>query len=128
MHLRLIILGITALLTAPAALALPAFAGEDTGLAQHGAIALNSSTRAYGYAFNAGSRRIAQQRAVRQCGAGCTPVLAFRNGCGALALGSSDYGAASADTRPTAQRKALLQCRHEDCVVVAWACTDRPLR
>jgi len=111
--------------------ALAAPAGGSGGSAKvpaaqskYGAIAFNKATRRHGYAFNHSTRAAAESRALAECGKGCTPMMWFANGCGALAVGSTRYGAGSADARLTAELQARQQCGEKDCRIVVHTCTD----
>ena len=92
-----------------------------------GAIAYNSYSGAYGYSFDYGDRYGAEQRALSECGGGCSVAVWFRNACGALATGPSGWGAASAGNRGAAESTALSYCARNSygCYVKAWACTTR---
>jgi len=120
-----------ALLAATTALAAPGGGGSSgSGKAaaaenKYGAIAFNKATRKHGYAFNQNTRAAAESRAMTECGKGCTPMMWFANGCGALAVGSNRYGAGSADSRLTAELQARRQCGQSDCRIVVYSCTDR---
>ena len=118
-----------ALLATTTALAAPGGGGSGSGKApaaqsKYGAIAFNKATRRHGYAFNHSTRAAAESRALAECGKGCTSMMWFANGCGALAVGSNRYGAGSADARLTAELQARQQCGEKDCRIVVHTCTD----
>jgi len=120
-----------ALLAATTVLAAPGSGGSgSSGKApavqnKYGAIAFNKATRRHGYAFNQSTRAAAESRALAECGKGCTPMMWFANGCGALAVGRTRYGAGSADARLTAELQARQQCGQSDCRIVVYTCTDQ---
>ncbi|RZJ24700.1 MAG: DUF4189 domain-containing protein [Haliea sp.] len=116
-----------ALLASTAALAAPGSGGSAAVTDnKYGAIAFNKASRKHGYAFNQSSRAAAEARALAECGKDCTPMMWFANGCGALAVGSTRYGAGSADSRLTAELLARRNCGQSDCRIVVYSCTDRP--
>jgi hypothetical protein len=128
---RWAILG-AAMLAATTVLAAPGSGGSNGSSAKaspaqskYGAIAFNKATRRHGYAFNHSTRAAAESRALAECGKGCTSMMWFANGCGALAVGSTRYGAGSADARLTAELQARQQCGEKDCRIVVYSCTDQ---
>ncbi len=73
------------------------------------AIAFSKSTSRWGCAYGKSNRAIAEQEALRQCGAPDAKVLCWAEGswyC-ALAHGPKSYGGASAETAAKAKAKAL---------------------
>jgi len=90
--------------------------GVESAAAGYGAIAYSPSNGVWGYSYDYGSRAAAERRAMRECrarGAGCRPVVWFRNACGALATGRGDaYGWAWNNSRAQARRRALRECRN----------------
>ena len=92
---------------------------------KYGAIAFNKASHAYGYSFNQPTRIAAENRALTECGSGCTSMMWYANGCGALAISKERYGAGSAPTRPEAQKLAHERCG-KGCRTLVTSCTDRP--
>lgn len=98
--------------------------------ARYGAIAYSRSTRAHGWAINHLSRQASENQALAGCGRharDCFVPVWFKNGCGALAVGSNGYGTGWGAGRYIAERIALRGCsRHtSSCSVRRWACTSR---
>lgn len=106
---------------------LPASAAAD----KYGSIAYSPSTGAKGWSFDHHSRYGAEHHALAQCGkhAGdCKVVTWFVNGCGALAIGQTNYHATWGRSRYAAEHNALHGCKKAGgygCKVVAWSCTAR---
>ena len=113
-----------AALSAVAALAmpLPAFA--------FGSLALQSNHGGqFGWARGYATKDEADEAALQECGAGCTVVLQFWDGCGAYAAdqasGSTVYGWAVGHTRGEAESKAVTECVNQGgsaCQVKVWSC------
>lgn len=83
----------------------------------------------YGFSYNYGSMQEAEQRALSECGYGCSIVLRFESGCGAYAAdqnyGSSAYGWGTASSGGEAQSRALSECASRggsSCMVRSWGC------
>lgn len=94
------------------------------------AIDYNHGSR-WGYAYDYSSSGLAQQRALSECGSGCSVVMTYEGQCGAYATDSARdstaYGWAYASSSGSAQSRALSECRSRggsgaSCVVRAWAC------
>lgn len=100
---------------------LPAFAAASG----YGAIALNSETGRYGYAYNQQSRASAEVTAQSHCGANCRPILWFANGCAALAQSANRFGAGVAQSPAVAERKALNTCGMGRCRIVLSQCSGK---
>lgn len=92
---------------------------------QYGAIAFNKQTLSYGYSYNQPTRVAAENRAMNECGGGCTPMMWYANGCGVLATSKERYGAGSGPTRAEATRLAHERCG-KGCRTLVTSCTDRP--
>jgi hypothetical protein len=99
----------------------------------NGALAIDSNQGdQYGFSYNHPSMGAAEQRALSECGRGCSVVLRFSSGCGAYAAdqsrGSSVYGWSQAASGNAAQSGALNECRSRggrSCQVRAWGCNGR---
>jgi hypothetical protein len=91
---------------------------------KYGAIAFHKTTRAYGYSFNQPNRIAAENRALTECGSGCTSILWFANGCGVLAVNQERYGAGSAPTRVEAQKLAHERCG-KGCRTLVTSCAPK---
>ena len=90
-----------------------------------GAIAYSMTTQDYGYSYEYGSQRAAEERAMRECVAqsgatDCKAQVFFNNGCGAVAWGTSPLGGGrnlyvfrgrAEATRARAENEALQECR-----------------
>jgi len=114
-----LIVAMTALILAPTA----AFAA--------GALAINGGQGdAYGFSYNYGSQSEADQRALNECGYGCSIVMRFTASCAAYAAdqayGSTAIGYAYGySDGGSAQTRALNECRARggtQCIVRAWGC------
>lgn len=118
---------------------LPAFA-QSSSSTEKGDIASLAIDRKdgdlYGWAINYKSQSEADERARQECaknGGDCHVVLRFQGGCGAYVVergNSSLYGWGTADTRATAESRALEEARArggKDLVVRVWGCNDGSL-
>lgn len=94
------------------------------------AIDYNHGNR-WGYAYDYSTLSQATQRALSECGSGCSVVMTYAGQCGAYAVDrnrdSSAYGWSHASTASAAQTRALSECRTRggagaSCVVRVWAC------
>ncbi|AKI00597.1 protein of unknown function (DUF4189) [Hoeflea sp. IMCC20628] len=95
-----------------------------------GAIAFSKATGGYGFVYDRQSRREAENGAMRECRSrtsGCQVAVWFRNGCGAVAIGSNGWGSEPGATRQAAERAARRKCSRytNGCQVLAWSCTSR---
>jgi serine/threonine-protein kinase len=94
-----------------------------------GAIAYSQSTGAAGWSYDAVNEVDAEIRALNNCGkyaSDCETAVTFRNGCGALAVGSNGgWGADWGADRYAAQSDALDRCEDHDsgCRVTRWQCS-----
>jgi hypothetical protein len=85
---------------------------------------------AYGYAFDDGSTKSAQRRAMSECrGKACKVVATVRRGCAAFAIDGANvcgpHGWATANTLGRAQNAASKTCYRfggRNCVIRAWMC------
>lgn len=99
----------------------------------NGALAIDSNQGdQYGFSYNHPSMGAAEQRALNECGRGCSVVLRFSSGCAAYAAdqsrGSSIYGWYRAGSGGEAQNGAMNECRSRggrSCQVRAWGCNGR---
>ena len=116
--MKLVCAACAALLTVPIA------AAEAKKPSFYGAIAYHRDSQSWGTSHEAKTAREAKIGALQRCGERrCEVVIAFRNGCGALADGPKRPAAAAGATRDEAQTKALRKCGDGACRLVAWACT-----
>lgn len=111
-----------------------ASAGVVSGhAAAAGAIAIDSAKGSrWGVAYDHPNMASAENRALRECGAGCKVVLRFPRGCGAYAIdrarGSTVYAWAGDNSRAAAERQAMAGCRSRggtQCIIRAWGCNSR---
>jgi hypothetical protein len=99
----------------------------------NGALAIDTNQGdQYGFAYNQPSMSAAEQRALSECGRGCSVVLQFSSGCAAYAAdqarGSSIYGWGTAGSGGAAQSEAQSQCRQRggsSCTVRVWGCNSK---
>ncbi len=109
-----------------------ALALQGSALA-NGALAIDSNQGdQYGFSYNHPSMGAAEQRALGECGSGCSVVLRFSSGCAAYAAdqsrGSSVYGWYQAGSGGAAQNGAMNECRSRggrSCQVRVWGCNGR---
>jgi hypothetical protein len=90
----------------------------------YGAVAYDRDSGATGFAYDFPTERAASIAALDQCARReCAVLVAFRNGCGAVADGPVKKPVAAKGATPQeAETKALKACG-KDCRMVAWACT-----
>lgn len=93
-----------------------------------GAIAYSPSSGADGWSKDHRSRKAAERAAVEGCrrhAEDCKPVVWFKNGCGALAVGGKAYGWGWGTTQALADGEAVKACsRHaKACKVTRKVCT-----
>ena len=99
----------------------------------NGALAIDSNQGdQYGFSYNHPSMGAAEQRALSECGSGCSVVLRFSSGCAAYAAdqarGSTAYGWGTAGSGGAAQSTAMNECRSRggrSCQVRTWGCNSR---
>ena len=116
---------VSALLSASVCFGSAAFAAD-----KYGAIAYSPGTGSHGWSFDQSSRQASETTALGNCGksAGdCIVPIWFKNGCGALAVGSNGYGSGWGTDRGIAERTALKVCQGKtgSCSIRRWACTSR---
>jgi hypothetical protein len=107
--------------------------GLQGGALANGALAIDSNQGdQYGFSYDHRSMGEAEQRALSECGQGCSVVLRFPSGCAAYAAdqarGSTIYGWATAGSGGAAQSAAQTQCRQRggsSCTVRSWGCNSR---
>lgn len=95
-----------------------------------GALAIDSNQgQQYGFAYNYATIDEASQRALSECGDGCSIVQTYEQGCAAYAAdqtpGSTIYGWGTADDSGSAQNTALQYCQSysgNQCIVRVWGC------
>jgi hypothetical protein len=95
-------------------------------LAAFGALAYSPATGNYGYSYGYSTRAGAESRALGGCKVGsCRVVAWYQNACGALAKGSTGWGAAWAASRAKAEASAIRTCRGQSakCRIIAWSCS-----
>ena len=118
--------------TAAAALVL-ALIGPGGEARAAGALAIDGNKGdKYGFSYDHAEMRQAEQRALKECGAGCKVVFRFSSGCAAYAAdqakASSIYGWGTNANGPAAQDRALKECRAAggaSCTVRVWGCNSR---
>ncbi|NDK92608.1 DUF4189 domain-containing protein [Gordonia desulfuricans] len=88
----------------------------------YGAIALNTSTGAYGRSWDYGSYGQARSAALGSCGYGCRVVTDFVNGCGAVASSTNYWGYGRAPSLYRAQSNALSAAGGG--YIYTWVCTS----
>jgi len=98
----------------------------------YGALAIDENQGdQYGFAYNYASSGEAQNRALSECGSGCSIVKTFSSGCAAYAAdqayGSTVYGWGTGSGSGQAQSTAMQYCQSNggsQCVVRAWGCNS----
>jgi hypothetical protein len=102
----------------------------SAGAAGYGALAIddNQGSR-HGFSYDYPTAYAAQERALQECGAGCTIVNTFETGCAAYAAdqapGSTVYGWGTSTTRADAERIAMDFCWQyggTQCLIRVWGC------
>ncbi len=92
----------------------------------YAAIALSKASGAYGYGNGFGSRDEAEERALQECGAGCTIVLWVKNQCAGLAVGRGHgYGTYMGANERIVGDGSLNACEGytSDCEVKVTVCS-----
>lgn len=86
----------------------------------------------WGYAYDYSNVYDADQQALNECGAGCTVVKNFANGCGAYAadqaVGGTAWGWGTAYSEQLAKDTAISYCKQyggTECIIRVWACNSR---
>jgi len=79
--------------------------------AAYAAIAFSQTSGAAGYWYGAASEGAAEDRALGQCGSGCSVVIWTRDACAALAVGAGNgYGSYWSTSRSGAINGAINEC------------------
>ena len=113
--------------------------GSGTGENLHGSIflsRLDDDGETFGIAWSEETAEDARQTARRECmhrggGEACSEGGSFRNACGALAIGDSDWVVAGGgETRAEAEQSALANCksRSEGCRIEVTRCINGDYR
>jgi hypothetical protein len=92
----------------------------------YAAIAYSKDSGAYGYANKYGSRRAAEERALQECGPGCSVVMWVRNECAGLAVGRGrGYGTFRGMNERIVGDAAINQCERytSSCELKATVCS-----
>jgi hypothetical protein len=94
---------------------------------KHACLAYSEATHRFGWAVDQPTEAQATQKALADCGPGCTARLNWHNGCGAYAEGQQNihYGWAIGPTKEGAQSAALSACSGrggKNCTIRNWAC------
>ena len=97
-----------------------------------GALAIDSNQgSAYGFSYDYDNTYDARNRALSECGSGCTIVVDFDSGCAAYAAdqaaGSTVYGWGKDSSESSAKSRALYECRNHggtNCIVRVWGCNS----
>lgn len=100
--------------------------------AADGALAIDTNQGdQYGFSYDFSSMGAATDRALSECGSGCSVVLRFSSGCAAYAAdqssGSTAYGWATASSGGSAQSRAVSECQSQggmSCRVRVWGCNS----
>lgn len=101
----------------------------------NGALAIDENQGdQWGWAVDYPDFQSARDRALQECGDGCSIVADFETGCSAYAAdsaeGSTVWSWSLAVNRSTARDIALSECRKRggtQCVIRAWGCNSLPL-
>jgi serine/threonine-protein kinase len=92
----------------------------------YAAIAYSKETGAYGYGNKYRSRDDAEERALQECGPGCTVVMWVRNQCAGLAVGrGKGYGTYRGENERIVGDAAINQCEGytSDCELKVTVCS-----
>lgn len=98
-----------------------------------GALAIDTNQGdQYGFSYDFSSMGAATDRALGECGSGCSVVLRFSSGCAAYATdqssGSTVYGWGTASSRGSARSRAISECQSQggmSCQVRVWGCNSQ---
>lgn len=98
-----------------------------------GALAIDSNQGdQYGFSYDHSSSDEANNRALEECGSGCSVVETFSGGCAAYAAdqenGSTAYGWGAAPSSNEAKDLALQYCSSNggsQCIVRSWGCDSQ---
>ncbi|UJW86937.1 DUF4189 domain-containing protein [Devosia sp. SL43] len=96
--------------------------------AEWGTIAYSPGTGAMGYSNNWPNEVDAEITALNGCGKhanDCETAVSFHDACGAVAVGSSGWGADWGEDRASAEWNAIAQCQNysSNCRVRRWQCS-----
>lgn len=113
----------------PVLTALVAFSCASS-VSADGALAIdNNQGDQYGFSYNYPSSGAAQDKALAECGSGCSIVETYSGGCAAYAAdqasGSTVYGWGTASDSSQAQNTAMQYCQNSggtQCIVRVWGC------
>jgi Domain of unknown function (DUF4189) len=94
----------------------------------YGALAYSPKTGDYGYSYGFGNRKLAEQRAKRECGKDDCEIAAwYSKACGAVAAGDDGkWGGGSGDNESLARADAKADCEKDggkNCEIVVSKCT-----
>jgi hypothetical protein len=126
---RLLVLGLLALAVTPVATS--AARADCYRPNCWGAIAINTSSRAWAWVVNHPDAAVARRYALARCNGNCNRVLTFRNSCAAYALANNGGWGWSQGYRDRvgAESRAMYECNRynpgQGCRVRVWACTSR---
>jgi len=103
-----------------------------TSVLANGALAIDGNQgSSYGFSYNQPSIGAAQNRALNECGGGCSIVQTFSNGCAAYAAdqayGSTVYGWGTGNSSGQAKSNAMQYCQNyggTQCIVRVWGCNS----
>jgi serine/threonine-protein kinase len=92
----------------------------------YAAIAYSKDSGTYGYANKYRSRREAEERALQECGPGCSVVMWVRNQCAGLAVGRGrGYGTYRGENERIVGDAAINECERftSSCELKATVCS-----
>lgn len=91
----------------------------------HGALAYEATSGAFGYSFDFPTSRQAKQAALAQCAnSKCLVMVNIKNSCAAIVQGPKRPFSAQGATREEAETRAMAKCADEaKCKPVGWVCT-----
>lgn len=91
----------------------------------HGALAYESASGAFGYSFDFPTSRQAKQAALAQCAnPKCLVMVNIKNACAAIVQGPKRPFSSQGATRDEAETRAMNRCGDEaKCKPVGWVCT-----
>lgn len=106
----------------------PALADRPTKAGRtgnHGALAYESTSGAFGYSFDFPTSRQAKEAALVQCAnPKCIVMVNIKNACAAIVQGPKRPFNSQGATREEAEARAMKKCADEaKCKPVGWVCT-----